>query len=410
MGGLKLSDIVQPVTLVPAASASASAVGVAGIEPKKFTPFDDDDPDDDNIKALKITQGPAFEDGVDKPPTAIVLKIKWKPPLKKDPLHIFEPRESTDEEKKAKAIIKAKFRQDLKDLDKTDLEIKGKIENFNLNLIGDQGAFHVLTFEFNKLEFTAATGAGVVVDPDIEKVSYHGILKFIEKLQELMAKRGLVFVIEPVPAPPAVRAKVSLSVPDVTVGAFSFSHLKLSFITTIPFTDKPIRFRFELCNRDHPFLITVYTFGGGGYFGIALGTDGFEMFEAALEFGAAASLNFGVASGSAQVMAGIYFKLEEEKPSNKQKTTLTGYFKASGNLSVSGIVEVTIELYLALSYEFESNKCTGTAKLTIEVSVFLFSVSVTLKVERKFGGTGDPNFLDMHNQSSWNEYADAFAA
>jgi hypothetical protein len=109
-------------------------------------------------------------------------------------------------------------------------------------------------------------------------------------------------------------------------------------------------------------------------------------------------------------MAGIYFKMEEEKPSNNQKTTLTGYFRANGNLSVLGIIEVSIELYLGLSYEFETHKVTGTAKLTIEVSVLFFSISVEIKVERKFGGTGDPSFLDMHNQSSWNEYADAFAA
>ncbi len=413
MGGLKLSDIVQPVTLVPAPSVSASAVGIADIKPKEFTPFDDDDPDDDeNTKALKITQGPAFEDGVDKPATAIVTKIKWKPPLKKDPLHIFEPSESTDEKKKAKGVLKVKIRQDLKVPDKTDLEVKGKFENFKLNLFGDQGAFHILTFDFNKLEFTAATGSGLDANPDIEKVSFHGILQFIEKLKDLMGKGAgpFSFAIEPVPAPPAVKAKVSLSVPDQSVGAFSFSHMKFSFIATIPFTDKPIRFRFEFCNRDHPFLITVYVFGGGGYFGIALGTDGFEVFEIALEFGAAASLNFGVASGSVSVMAGIYFKLEEEKPDNKQKTTLTGYFRANGDLCVLGIISVSIELYLGLSYEFETRKVTGTAKLTIEVSVLFFSISVTIQVERKFGGTGDPSFLDMHDQSSWNEYADAFAA
>jgi hypothetical protein len=448
MGGLKLSDIVQSFSLVPSPHAIVSSVrllpapvprtgngqlgmkrmaaaevlvaGPAAANPRGITakkpppkPFEDDDDDDDeNTKALKITSGPAFEDGVDHPPTAIVTKIKWKPELKKDPLHIFEPSTSTDPEKKSKAVIKAKIRQDLKIPDKTDLEVKGKIENFNLNLFGDQGAFHILTFEFNKLEFTVATDSGLDVNPDIEKVSFHGILTFVEKLKDLMGKGAgpFSFGIEPVVAPPAIKAKVSLSVPDVTVGAFSLSHMKFSFICTIPFTDKPIRFRFEFCNRDHPFLVTVYIFGGGGYFGIAIGTDGFELFEAAVEFGAAANLNFGVASGSASVMAGIYFKMEEEKPSNNQKTTLTGYFRANGNLSVLGIIEVSIELYLGLSYEFETHKVTGTAKLTIEVSVLFFSISVEIKVERKFGGTGDPNFLDMHNQSSWNEYADAFAA
>jgi hypothetical protein len=447
MGGLKLSDIVEPVDLVPSPHAIVSALrrvpvppvrggnGQVGVKrmaaaealvagppvagPHSITakkpppkPFEDDDYDDDkNTQALKITKGFEYEDGSDKPPTAYVVKIKWKPNLKKDPLHIFVPSTSTKPDKKPKAVIKAKLREDLKVPGKTDLEVKGKIENFNLNLFGDQGAFHVLTFEFNKLEFTAATDSGLDVNPDIEKTTFHGILTFVEKLKDFMSKAGpFTFAIEPVVTPPAVKARVSLSLPDVPLGVFRFTDLKLSFIATIPFTDKPIRFRFEFCNRDHPFLVTVSIFGGGGYFGIALGTDGFEMFEAAIEFGAAAALNFGVASGSVQVMAGIYFKLEEEKPSNNQKTTLTGYFKANGELRVLKIVSVSIELYLSLSYEFETRKMTGTARLTIEVSVLFFSVSVEIKVERKIGGTGDPSFLDMHTQSSWNEYADAFAA
>jgi len=414
MGGLKLADIVQDVNLVPAPAMSAAAtrLGPAEIKKKKFTPFDDDDEDDDaNTLALKITRGPAFEDGPTNPPTAIVTKIKWKPPLKKDPLHIFEPDESSDEEKKGKAVIKAKIRQDLKVPTKTDVEVKGKIENFKLNLFGDQGSFHIMTFEFNKLEFTAATGKSLEVNPDIEKVTYFGILKFVEKLQDLMSVGPFSFAIVPIPVPPAVEARASLSVPELPpIGPFKVSGMKFTFICSIPFTDKPIRFRFDFCTRDHPFLITVYIFGGGGYFGIALGTDGFEVFEAALEFGAACSLNLGIASGSASVRAGIFFKLEEEKPSNNQKTTLEGYFKANGSLSVLGFISVSIELYLGLKYESDTKKVTGTASLHIEVSVLFFSISVTLKVERKFGGTGDPSFLDMHDQSSWKEYADAFAA
>ena len=51
--------------------------------------------------------------------------------------------------------------------------------------------------------------------------------------------------------------------------------------------------------------------------------QGIRMIEASLEFGAAVSINLGVASGGVSIMAGIYFKMELVDGQNS--TTLTGY-------------------------------------------------------------------------------------
>jgi len=54
---------------------------------------------------------------------------------------------------------------------------------------------------------------------------------------------------------------------------------------------------------------------------------------------------------------------------------------------------------------------TGTATVSISVHIIFFSISASVTVERKFGGEGDPKFLDaIPDQATWNEYADAFAA
>jgi hypothetical protein len=181
---------------------------------------------------------------------------------------------------------------------------------------------------------------------------------------------------------------------------------------TLPFGDKPVRFRFEFCTRDKPFKMTIYIFGGGGFFGLGVGTDGFEILEAALEFGVAASIDLGIASGSAKIVVGIYFKLEEKSgPPKRQETSLTGYFRAHGEVSVMGIISITLDIYLGLTYVFETKKATGEATISISVHIVFFSISASVTVRRSIGGEGDPKFIDaIPNQATWNEYAGAFAS
>jgi len=92
------------------------------------------------------------------------------------------------------------------------------------------------------------------------------------------------------------------------------------------------------------------------------------------------------------------------------------------------IVSASLELYLELKYEFDTGKCAGMAKLTIEISVFIFSGSVTITCRRKFSGSnGDPTFrqlmglqpelpladelalIDGSTDYAWREYVEAFA-
>ena len=117
--------------------------------------------------------------------------------------------------------------------------------------------------------------------------------------------------------------------------------------------------------------------------------------EAALEFGATASLDIGVASGSVHMMAGIYFSLQRKDPGNDLAATLTGYLRVGGSLSVLGarhdLGRVQPDLHLR-----EEGKAYGRATLTVQVEVAFFSKSVELTVERDFGGQGgDPTFREL---------------
>ncbi|PWT79510.1 MAG: hypothetical protein C5B44_06780 [Acidobacteria bacterium] len=194
------------------------------------------------------------------------------------------------------------------------------------------------------------------------------------------------------------------------MGVFALKDVSLGANLTLPFLDgKPV-FDFNVSERPHPFLLTVALFGGGGFFHLQVDTAGIKQLEAALEFGAAAALDIGVASGEVHIMAGIYFSLQRKEGTTDLAATLSGYLRMGGSLSVLGLVKISVEFNLSFTYDGARDKAYGRATLTVQVEVLFFSKSVELTVERAFGGSGDPTFAQLFDTAPvWNEYALAFA-
>jgi hypothetical protein len=244
-------------------------------------------------------------------------------------------------------------------------------------------------------------------------IKFVGVLSFVEALRSLIPLDGFS-------DPPAIdvsasgiHASFSIALPDLAMGMFSMQNLSLGAGFTIPFIGDPLSVYFNFCQRESPFLLTVSMLGGGGFFGITLDPHGVQILEASFEFGACLALDFGVASGSVHIMAGIYFKIEAGNAS------LTGYLRIGGEVDVLGLISASIELRMELTYEFSSGKCVGRATLTVEVEVLFFSASVEISCERKFAGSaGDPSFAQLMEPyllngatvKSWDDYSMAFAA
>ena len=106
------------------------------------------------------------------------------------------------------------------------------------------------------------------------------------------------------------------------------------------------------------------------------------MIEGALEFGGNYSLDIGVASGAVHAMAGIYFQLKGDF------SDLTGFIDIGGEVTVLGIISISIDLNLSLSWQSSpaGNVIQGRATLTVSVHVLFFSASVQLSVS-SIGGT-----------------------
>lgn len=299
------------------------------------------------------------------------------------------------------------------------VSVNCSLKSFDLVLIAP-ASFIELNFE--KIEFRVESSAKMDVDVRLSGIKFVGPLSFVETLRDLIPLDGFSDPPHLDITPQGVDAGFSIALPNIAVGVFSLTNLSLGAGFTVPFIGQPLSVRFNFCTREQPFNLTVTLFGGGGFFGITLDPHGIQILEAAFEFGASVSIDFGVASGGVYVMAGIYFRMERDA------CTLTGYFRLGGHVSVLGLISASLELYLALAYEFESGKCAGIASLTIEVEVFMFSTSVTVTCERKFAGSnGDPGFRDLMGFEPtaalndelvqitsaaaypWREYCEAFA-
>jgi len=280
-----------------------------------------------------------------------------------------------------------------------------KFSDFRIELLGK------LAVKFGYVQFKTGTSGktDVKVDMGSPPIEFIGELAFVNNLQSIIPSTGFS---EDGPyvdvSTSGVTAGFNISVPNVTVGVCTLSNISLGAAINLPFTGKPLTISFNFCTRQNPFLLTVMIYGGGGYFLLKTSLKELVSVEAAFEFGAAAALDIGVASGSVSIMGGFYFKYEV----STKTVTLTGYIRINGRLSILGIITVSLEFYLALTYVKgpKVSKLEGEATLKVKIEIFCFSKTVSCSVRRTLAGAdSDPTFAQMMELDDWQQYCLAFA-
>jgi hypothetical protein len=294
--------------------------------------------------------------------------------------------------------------------DAGETRIAAELTNFKLDLIG------CLILWFDRLEYEKAPGSEAQVRPILNAenaVTFGGPLEFVNRLSDLLPDTGLGGASVDI-SPTGITAGFSVAIPNVQVGILALSNMAVGIRLTLPFLGDPVTLRFNFAEREDPFNVTVSLLGGGGFFALALGTDGVREVEAAVEMGACIAFDIGIASGGAYVKVGIYFRWGLTQ-TGTEEVELTGYLEISGELSVLGLIRIGIVFYLAFTYEKDEaagmSSVWGIATVMVEVQVLFFSTSVELTVERRLGGSpADPGFLDfIPDQATWDRYAAAFA-
>ncbi|MET9375541.1 hypothetical protein ABZX98_15495 [Streptomyces sp. NPDC002992] len=275
-------------------------------------------------------------------------------------------------------------------------EVRGELRKFTLSFA------NVLDVEFQRIAFTSKPGTTTSLDVKVGKVGFTGQLNFLDRLREYLPSvaNGPRVNVDT----DGVDVGYALAVPSVGLGVFLLQNLALSASVRLPFDGDPVEATFAVSAREHPFLATVSLFGGGGFLALTVSTGEVVRLEGQVEFGAAVALNLGVASGSVCVTAGVYIKLD------RGASSIRGFLRAVGELDVLGIVNISVEFYLAL--EFRTPKTLyGWASVTVRVRVAFFSESVTMKLERTFSGGDDPSFAQAFPTSQpWRDRCAAFAA
>lgn len=346
----------------------------------------------------------------------IQLVYEWSTELKSDPLGLIAPLypSASSDDQKMVLYLKAQLIKGM-DLKPPEVLLFGSLRNFIVNLIGN-GAAQFLIIKFNRLSISATLGKKPDIDPDIEAVEFAGPLSFVNKLKDLIPKGGssggVGFSFDFDVSPSGVSASLTIGLPNVTVGVFSLQNMAFLMRLTIPFDGRPFSAYFAFCTKENPFRLTIMVFGGGGFFGIEITPKGVKMLEAAFEFGGNFAFDCGVASGGASVMAGVYYKMEQKEVDGKtvDQAELTGYFRLTGNLSILGLIRVSLLFELKLTWQ-DNGKVYGTATIEVEIEILFISFSVGVTVERQLKGSdGDPTFTDMLPEPElWNRYCESFA-
>ena len=417
------------------------------------------------IKTRPIYPGDQKKDprtGLPRLPIAIETTLAWTPETQSFPeaQPVFINHVG---DKKAVLTINALIKAELGK--EPIYTMSGELTNFSINLL--PSVVEVIQVTFSRLRFTSSAGMKPHVDVDLLGVQFKGPLAFVNDLRPYLEKAlgvakgdvpqqarattppllGLgdgaegepVLLAAPTAGgfsvgpsyditPAGLTVGYGLAIPSVSLGAIGIQNIKLSAALDLPFNGDPVLLRFAFCERSDPFTLTVFGFAGGGFIAVHVSAHGIERFEGALEFGGNLSLNLGVASGGVHVMAGIYFQRDK----GTDTTTLNGYLRCGGALRVLGLITVSVEFYMDLSYQEIGGRThvVGQATLTVKVEIAFFSKSVSLHVEREFAGsaasadlTGQPHlaalrqaapaaphFRDAMTQPDWDSYVNAFAS
>ena len=284
---------------------------------------------------------------------------------------------------------------DLDDATKSTYSIVGQLGTFELDLFGD-GDTYFLQIPFNSLTFHAQKDKKTEVQVDVGDVQFKGALDFVQQMASFLSFTGSGLTISTEGA--GITVDLQVSIPSIGIGVLSIENIAFDAGCLIPYNGDPVAFNFSFCTRENPFTLSVMCFEGGGFVGLAITAKGLEMLEFSFEFGLGYSIDIGIASGNIELDGGIYFSITT-RSDGTQALDFTAFVKAGGGVSALGIVSISVELYLALSYESGDGpagvpaKLIGDASMTISVHVLFFGGSISIDMHEEFdagsGGSGE---------------------
>ena len=262
--------------------------------------------------------------------------------------------------------------------------VTGTISPFTVHIAAAGTALNFLDLHFERLEFTSKAGGKPNIRVELTDVAFEGALQFVNDLEKfLQGLGGSGFNVAV--SHSEVKASSSVGLPSIDVGIVSLDNLRLSSSVEVPFLGNPALATFSFAAKEHPFLVTVAMFGGGGYITLVVGMSKVRTVSASIEFAGNFSVSLGVASGGLTLAAGLTYHYDSTNGMG-----LTGFVRLNGELEVLGVISVSCEMDLTLTWQQEAegpNVVTGSATMSASVHVLFFSVTVPITIHKQFAGS-----------------------
>jgi len=280
------------------------------------------------------------------------------------------------------------------------MSVEAKLDAFKINLFG---AASFLTIIFEPLSFTAGSGQKSHLIANVAGVNFGGQLAFVKTLEQWFRDKFGISV-GPWSDGPGIVVGYQFYKPLIGTTAFSLQNVGVGIACILPFNSEPARFRFSLSSPDKPFLLSVGIYGGGGFVGIQSRADTIEFLESSFEYGLVTAFTFGPASGTGRITAGIYIRI------GARDAVLSGFFNASGNADIAGLISVCANFRVQIWYETSTGRASGAATFSISFSIgfFDYSFSVGVAYSRQgdssssSGASGSRTLVGARTGGSWD--------
>ncbi len=262
--------------------------------------------------------------------------------------------------------------------------ITGTASPFDVNIMGQGSSLWFIQIPINSMTFTTQSGQKPDIQVQVGQIIFEGALNFVNALEQFLEDLGgSGFKVNI--SPTGINAGFSISLPDISLGMVDISGLGMSAAVDVPFTGAPATATFSFASQQNPFTVTVSMFGGSGYITLVLGMNSVQQVTASIEFEGSFELNIYIASGGISLSAGIYFNYGASTG-----LQLTGFVKLQGSICCLGIISVSCELDLSLTYQEQNGQSwvSGTAEFTCSIHVIFFTIPISFTVHKQFSGSG----------------------
>jgi hypothetical protein len=253
-------------------------------------------------------------------------------------------------------------------------QITCTVDDIALALPDRDETLKVIEVTIRRVVFTQRGGQAPDLSLEGVGTEFFGVLKLLKDLQEAVDLGGSTAQVTATPG--GIAASYTLPVPDVATGVFRLTGLVFHGGIDVPFDERPVTLALGFASREKPFNLSVLMFGGGGYVDILIDRTGLRRLELALEFGASVAVNFVIATGEVHAFGGIRMLKEGDR------FALAGYLRFGGSVTVLGLIEVSIEVTVELTYDDSSNEMSGRATLVLEIDLTFISESVEIDTGR----------------------------